>query len=140
MRLDIATLSGGRCVVVRLSQRNLLTLLSKLDMPGSARTILSENCFQDGVPVPLTEEAAAASAIPRTILVVRCEDDDEHYASRLFPPGEMHPQSEAFVSKRGASADELDKIAADAEPTWLTLDKLASETDPILDDEHEEPS
>lgn len=65
---------------VHLSRRNLLALLTKLDMDGSACTIFTDYDTPDGVR-----------------LVVTAEDDDEHYADRV-PPGPMHPQTEADIA------------------------------------------
>lgn len=73
---------------VTLSRRNLLTLLHKLDMPGSARRIENNVVYVDG---ELNDEI---------MLVLCCEDDEEHYADpdRLGgPAGRMHPESEAYV-------------------------------------------
>lgn len=71
-------------VEVVLSRRNLLTLLSKLDMPGSARTILNRDCYRDGLPVH------------DVVLIVKADDDDAHYVGRA-PAGPVHPFSEAFI-------------------------------------------
>ena len=79
-------------VVVTLSRRNLLALLHKLDMEGSARTIQNNDTYLNGV------------STPGIILTLRCEDDDEHYSKRIEKygvgsrPGEMHPDTEAFIS------------------------------------------
>jgi hypothetical protein len=77
VRLD--TLTRER-VVITLSQRNLLALLAKLAgfPPGSACTITFPG--DDGPS-----------------LVVHAESDEEHYASRPAPPGQMHPETEAAV-------------------------------------------
>jgi AMMECR1 domain-containing protein len=72
-------------VFVALSRRNLLALLSKLDWPESARTIVNSDCYRDGRPVD------------DVVLVLRAEDDDEHYARRADPPGLMHPVTEVFI-------------------------------------------
>jgi len=64
-------------MIVALSQRNLLSLLHKLHMPGSARTIQKG----DG-----------------TMIVA--EPDELHYAGRCAP-GPMHPETEKFVSEMG---------------------------------------
>ena len=61
---------------ITLSRRNLLALLHKLDMPGSARTIVKP-CGA----------------------VVRCESDVEHYGERGFPAGKMHPDTEAYINE-----------------------------------------
>lgn len=83
---------GGRRVIVTLSRRNLLTLLQKLDMPGSAREFHNNDCWEDGEQCPL---------FGGTTLVMRSEDDDEHYGRRAAPPGLMHPDSESFVAEHG---------------------------------------
>lgn len=73
---------------VTLSKRNLLTLLHKLEMPGSARRIENNVVYVDG---ELNDEI---------MLVLCCEDDETHYADpdRLGgPAGRMHPESEAYV-------------------------------------------
>jgi hypothetical protein len=72
-------------VTVTLSRRNLLALLQKLDWPDSARTITNGDCYRDGLPVD------------NVLLVLRGEDDDEHYARRQEPPGPMHPLTEVFI-------------------------------------------
>lgn len=72
-------------VEVVLSCRNLLALLSKLELPGSARTLVHRDCYRDGLPVN------------DVILILRVEDDDAHYVARP-PPGPMHPFSEAFIA------------------------------------------
>ena len=74
---------------VTLSRRNLLALLQKLDMPGSRRTIYNTDVEIDGVYAP------------GFVFLISAEDDGEHYAQRLDPPGPMHPQTESFVRSRG---------------------------------------
>lgn len=81
MKLTFEVPARGQVAVVTLSRRNLLSLLHKLDMPGSARTLRSANCQQQG-----------------WVLEVRCEDDEEHYGARGFGPGEMHPETEDFLA------------------------------------------
>jgi hypothetical protein len=83
MRLD---LRGNRVSVV-LSRRNVLSLLHKLEMPGSARTLAGADNFVDGEPVD------------DLLLVVQVEEDAPHYGSRLTPPGPMHPLTETFFSE-----------------------------------------
>jgi hypothetical protein len=100
MRLDIVNDDDTRLVVVVLSRRNLLSLLAKLDMPGSARTITSRNCWEDGALTPLSAAEAASRGVPQTVLVLQSEGD-EHYLTRSSPPGEMHPQTETFVRDHG---------------------------------------
>lgn len=91
-RLDITTPGENREVRVTLSRRNLLSLLHKLDMPGSARRLENNDCWENG----------AQCAYPGTLLVLCCEDDDEHYASRSGAPGKMHPDTEKFVQEKSS--------------------------------------
>jgi hypothetical protein len=94
MRLDI----GPGAVAVTLSRRNLLALLAKLELQGSARTLISRNAYVGG-------ECA------RIHLVVRAESDDDHYAERGFPPGRMHPLTERFIGGFDGSTGEEDGVA-----------------------------
>jgi hypothetical protein len=87
MRVDL-TESGF--IVVRLSRRNVLALLSKLDQPGSARVLVQQGAYVCGV---LQEEL---------VLVVHVEPDELH-AGRC-PSGAMSPETEAFVSCRTLSS------------------------------------
>jgi hypothetical protein len=77
MRLDRIT---HTLVAVTLSRRNLLTLLAKLDgyPPNSECTIV----FPGGEGPEL---------------LVHAEEDAEHYARRIAPPGPMHPDTEDRV-------------------------------------------
>jgi hypothetical protein len=79
----------GRIVVVTLSRRNLAALTHKLDWPGSFRTIVNRDVHRDGAHAP------------EMALVLRCEDDDEHYARRRA--GLMHPDTEEFIARRAGS-------------------------------------
>lgn len=68
--------TGCDQATVTLSKRNLLAMLHKLEMPGSARTLVS-GCGQ---------------------LILQCETDEEHYADRPEgPPGTMHFHTETFI-------------------------------------------
>jgi len=67
--------------IVRLSERNLLSLLHKLVMPGSARKIIKWSEDQPGEP---SEQVA-----------IRVATDDEVYGERR--PGEMHESTENFI-------------------------------------------
>jgi hypothetical protein len=67
-------------VEIVLSRRNLLALLQKLDMEGSARTIIGWDTSGD---VPIS---------------VRSENDAEHYVGRK--PGPMHSATEKFIAGR----------------------------------------
>ena len=62
-----------RTVEVRLSRRNLKTLLLKLDEPSSVNTLIRH--VEGGL-----------------FLIVIGEDDDTHYGDR--EPGPMHPREE----------------------------------------------
>lgn len=76
-----------RVVTVTLSRRNLLTLLHKLDMPDSHRTIRR-----------LTDDNLA--------VWVTAEDDAEHYGT-VRTPGPVHPSSEAFVAEHATMKFEV---------------------------------
>lgn len=69
--------SNDEAVVVYLSERNLKSLLSKLEHEWSKRTIFKSET-QDG----------------RTLVVI-AEPDEEHYNGRA--PGPMHPQTEEDI-------------------------------------------
>jgi len=69
----VRRLASPMCLT--LSKRNLLTLLHKLEMPGSQRTIIK----------PTPEGRAIVSVI----------SDEEAYRNRA--PGEMHPDTETFI-------------------------------------------
>jgi hypothetical protein len=62
-------------MIVTLSRRNLLSLLAKLEEPGSHRTIIKP----DGV-------------------MVIAESDELHYGNRFFPPGPMSPSTERLAA------------------------------------------
>lgn len=87
MKLEIEVLQADPAqirVIVTLSRRNLLAMLHKIDMPGSARTI--EKDF--GYPTAMT-------------LRLRCEDDAEHYLNESGSEtvaGYMHHETEAFIA------------------------------------------
>ena len=87
-------------IVVRLSQRNILALLHKLVMPGSAREIIKWSEDQSGVGLP-SEQVA-----------IRVATDDEVYGARR--PGEMHPDTERFVS---AMEEQVARIIAEMYPS-----------------------
>ena len=106
-RLQIMNLEGERRVEVILSRRNLLTLLQKLVMPGSMQQIENNDCWEDGVQTPFYPHEVEASDLARTKLVLRSEDDHEHYAKRPAGPGLMHPVTERFVRKHGGAPGEL---------------------------------
>ncbi len=89
-RLEITTGPGGTSVSVTLSRRNLLALLHKLELPGSARTLINDDCWLNGEQTPL-------GALE---LHLHCEEDDEHYGKRPGPPGPMHPATEQFIRRR----------------------------------------
>ncbi len=62
-------------MTLTLSQRNLLTLLAKLQIPGSRCTIIKPGGT-----------------------VVIAESDEIHYKDRC-PPGPMSPDTEAFIRR-----------------------------------------
>lgn len=87
MRLE---LRADGVVLVVLSRRNVLSLLSKLEQAHSARTIVQRGAYVYGV---LHEDL---------FLAVQVEHDELHYADRC-PPGAMSPETEAFVASRTPS-------------------------------------
>ena len=99
-RVHVINLDTERAIEVTLSRRNLLALLHKLDAPWSARTIMNGDCWEDGEQTPYPGEATE-STLPPTLLVLRAEEDTEHYAARPDPPGDMHPATEAYIRERG---------------------------------------
>lgn len=112
-RAHVQNLHGSRRIEVTLSRRNLLALLHKLDMPGSKRQIENNDCWEDGVQTPWTAAEVAASDLPQTLLVLRCEDDDEHYGNRPVGPGPMHPATERYVQERGGVRGMAWRISSD---------------------------
>jgi hypothetical protein len=64
-----------------LSERNLLSLLTKLHTEGSQCTIEGgDDCMLDDYPMR-----------------VKAEPDDVHYGGREYGPGLMHPVTEQLV-------------------------------------------
>jgi hypothetical protein len=104
-KLHIINLESERRVEVVLSRRNLLTLLHKLDMPGSLRQIHNNDCWEDGEQTPWHGDGP--SAHPVTMLVLRCEDDEEHYGKRAAGPGAMIGETEEFVAEHGGAPGEV---------------------------------
>lgn len=84
MRLE---LREDGVVLVTLSRRNVLSLLSKLEQKHSARAIVMRGAYVYGV---LHEDL---------FLAVQVEPDELHYADRE-PPGEMSPETERFLEAR----------------------------------------
>lgn len=84
----------GRVVRVELTRRNLLALLTKLDQPGSART--------------LVKDANPKLAPDVTRLVIVAVEDDAHYSNRLA--GDLHPATLALMPSvaRGVSGGGAD--------------------------------
>lgn len=82
MKLDL----HDDIVLVVLSRRNLLALLHKLHLPGSARTLICGDNNLNGEPAR------------DLVLVVQVEDDEQHYGTRLEPPGPMHPATERALA------------------------------------------
>lgn len=65
-------------LAIRLSLRNVLTLLHKLEKEGSHRTLIK-----------------TIDSGQRVALII--EPDEVHYAGRPEPPGPMSPDTEQFV-------------------------------------------
>ena len=84
MRLRIHSYHGSLIAHVVLSRRNLLSLLHKLELPGSARTL------------------SGGDAVEPWELIVTAEDDKQHYRSLGRDPGVMHPYTEAFLREEEA--------------------------------------
>lgn len=99
-RVHVINGDTERMIEVTLSRRNLLALLHKLDVPGSARMITNGDCWEDGKQTPWPDEGGDSS-LPQTLLVLRCENDTEHYATRHEAPGRMRPDTETFVRMHG---------------------------------------
>lgn len=74
--MKVNVFDQGAVMMVTLSKRNLLTLLSKVDNPNSARTIYKVN---GGVYVG-----------------VKAEPDDVHYGEQK--PGKMDDAAEGFIT------------------------------------------
>lgn len=66
-----------------LSKRNLLALLHKLEMEGSARTLQTTNWYY------------MDKRVDGHVMEVCVEPDDEHYRERT--PGPMHISTERFI-------------------------------------------
>lgn len=67
----------GSTIRIILSRRNVLSLLSKLEMPNSARTLVKDSNGHS--------------------LIVEVEDDNIHYTDSL--PGPMHPWTENWLKE-----------------------------------------
>ena len=89
MKLRIHEQPDGAVAVVTLSRRNLMALLHKLEMPGSARTLMTDYDCPEGWS-----------------LIVRSESTEDHYASRV-EPGPVHPASETFMNLGDGNKPEL---------------------------------
>lgn len=95
MRLDITGPHDieemAAAIEVRLSKRNLLSLLSKLDMEDSARTL-------ETTEVWVNDKLARPTQF---VLRVISEDDTEHYHRETRPArgmaGMMHPDTERAI-------------------------------------------
>ena len=80
--MNITSFIGGR-VCIELSRRNLESLLAKLNgHPPSSRCTLIKPC-ENGL-----------------FLEVKAVEDDTHYDERGYPPGEMHPSTEAQLRNK----------------------------------------
>ncbi len=85
-------------ITVKLSERNLLSMLHKLCMPGSAREITKWSEDQPGEP---SQQVA-----------IRVATDEEVYGDRA--PGQMHPETEIFVAN---IREQVAKIADEMYPS-----------------------
>lgn len=79
MTVEFLKQNRDAIVVVRLSHRNVLALLAKID--GGPTVRRSEN---------------------RAVLLIFAESDERHYGSRM--PGLMRPATEAFIAEHGGNA------------------------------------
>lgn len=79
MKVKVTRVDVENYVEVKLSKRNLLTLLHKLEMEGSKRTILR----RDGMDH----------------LTVTAESDEAHYTEDRPQAGKMHPETEAYIKE-----------------------------------------
>ena len=68
-------------LIIRLSRRNLLALLAKLEDPTSTRTIVKYHGY-------VSHNCNA---------VICAEPDDEHYRDRGCPPGPMDKKTEQMI-------------------------------------------
>ena len=76
MKID----ANDKHIIITLSRRNLLALLTKLEHPDSHKGIFMEHAHGDAT------------------LWVFAEDDDTHYADRPYGPGPMHPTTERDIT------------------------------------------
>jgi len=83
-------------LTLTLSRRNLLSLLHKLTMPGSRRTIIKDT---DGVNI-----------------AVKAVTDEEAYHDRLA--SEMHPETEEFVELMGRAIKLVQEQGENNPPFW----------------------
>lgn len=77
MRWEVVEFENGSVIHVTLSRRNLLGLLAKLDIPGSAKTLIKDST--------------------KGRLIVTSEEDPDHYMGR--EPGPMSPETEKAIRK-----------------------------------------
>lgn len=71
---------------LKISKRNALALLSKLEQAWSVKSIMCNDIYLDGEPVePGTFE-----------MFITIEDDATHYADRMAGP--MHPDTETDIN------------------------------------------
>lgn len=89
MRID----KYGRIV---LSRRNLLTLLHKLDVEGSNRTITKTFRAEMGHGCSLCHKFHEHDHL----IFVSSESDEEHYKHTELPPGKMTPDTEEYIKER----------------------------------------
>jgi hypothetical protein len=98
--------AGWPQVEVTLSKRNLLALLAKVGMSGSARRIESRDSSIEG-------------ELAQLVLVVRCESDEVHYQGprrrARGKPGRMHRFTAAFIEEHDVGGESRDEDRADSD-------------------------
>lgn len=104
MKLQLFESEHQTTVIVTLSRRNLLALLHKLEMPGSARLLLTDNCERQG------------KLVDDLCLVLHVEDDLEHYGRRGYGPGAMHPVTKVFIAATASRKSDVSQIEPVAAP------------------------
>lgn len=91
MKLTFNECGNDVVAEVVLSERNLLALLHKLYMEGSARELQSNDVLA------LAGDGELGHLAPKQRFSVKVESDQEHYGCREFPPGPMHPETERIL-------------------------------------------
>ncbi len=108
-------------IIVKLSRRNLLCLLHKLEMPGSARVIVKSSAEED------------EQGEPRCEVYVNAVTDEEFYVDR--EPGPMHPETVQFAADLQAALEivRAQKLRGPT-PQWA-IDAATTIVDGLADDD-----